>query len=131
MYIITTLAVSLLSILFVVISLKIITLRHRYKVSLGSNGHEDLEKIIRAHGNFAEYVPIALILLLCAEANHANWIVLSILVGLLIVGRLFHTWAFIFNKHHYKFRSRGMVLTLTVIICLSLLNIILLLKPYF
>lgn len=131
MYIITTLVASFLSLLFIALSLKVIMLRHRYKVSLGASGHEDLEKMIRGHGNFAEYVPIALILLLCAEANHADSTVLSILGGLLILGRLFHAWAFIFNKYHYRFRSRGMVLTLIVIACLSLLNIILLSRLHY
>lgn len=127
MYTITPLTASLLTIIFMIISIKIIKLRHQYKISLGSSGHEDLEKVIRAHGNFAEYTPIALILMLCAEANKANWIILLILALLFILGRTLHAYAFIFNKQHFKFRVRGMVLTFSVLICLAVLNIILVL----
>lgn len=125
MYPITTLTASLLSLLFIIISLKTITLRHRYKVSIGSGGNKHLKMIVRAHGNFAEYVPIALILMLCAEANQANVIALSILACSLILGRLFHLYAFVFNKKHFKFRVLGMVFTITAIIFLAALNILL------
>jgi uncharacterized membrane protein YecN with MAPEG domain len=112
--------------MFVAMSLKIVKLRHLHKVSLGAQGHEDLEKTIRAHGNFAEYTPIALILMLCAEVNKANWIILSILVFLFILGRILHAYAFIINKHHFKFRVRGMTLTFLTIVCLAVLNGVLL-----
>jgi uncharacterized protein len=39
-------------------------LRKQFKVLIGDAGHERLLRASRAHGNFAEYVPIALILLL-------------------------------------------------------------------
>lgn len=124
MYHITTITASLLSLLYIIISLKIIKLRHQYKVSIGSGGNERLEMIIRAHGNFAEYVPIALILILCAEINQANIIILIILAFSLLLGRLFHAYAFVFNKQHFKFRAYGMILTFTTIIFLAFLNII-------
>lgn len=127
MYIITTLTASLLTIIFIIISIKIIKLRHQYKISLGANGYEDLKRVIRAHGNFAEYTPITLILLLCAEANNANWIILFILALFFILGRVSHAYAFIFNKQHFKFRVRGMVLTFSVLLSLAALNIILVL----
>ena len=123
MYPVTTSTASLLALVFVGITLNIVKFRHKYKVSIGENGHEDLHRIIRAHGNFAEYVPITLLLMLCAEANHANWKVLSVLAAFFVLGRLFHAYAFIFNKKHYRFRFRGMVLTLSVILCLALLNL--------
>ena len=101
MYPITTLTASLLSIIFIIISLKIIKLRRQYKVSLGASGHEDLERSTRAHGNFAEYTPISLLLMFLAEANKANWILLVILALLFILGRTLHAYAFIFNKQHF------------------------------
>lgn len=127
MYIITTLTASLLAILFLIISLKIIKLRKHYKISLGASGHDDLELVIRAHGNFAEYTPITLILMLCAEANKANSILLFIIALFFILGRMMHAYAFIFNKQHFKFRVRGMLLTFYPLIALAALNIILLL----
>jgi uncharacterized protein len=127
MYTITALTASLLSIIFMIISIRIIKLRHQYKISLGAQGHDDLERAIRAHGNFAEYTPITLILILCAEANNANWIILLILAFFFILGRIIHAYAFIFNKQHFKFRVRGMVLTFSALISLAVLNITLVL----
>lgn len=76
MYPTTTLTACLLAVIFIIISAKIIRLRYQHKVSIGAQNHEELERAIRAHGNFAEYTPILLILMLCAEANKANWVVL-------------------------------------------------------
>lgn len=125
MYPVTTLTASFLALLFIVMSLKIVKLRYQYKVSLGANEHEDLNRLIRGHGNFAEYVPITLLLLLCAEANNANLVVLSVVTAMFVLGRIFHAYAFIFHKMHFKFRLRGMVLTLVSILCLALLDIFL------
>ncbi|HRD69196.1 MAG TPA: hypothetical protein PK657_03545, partial [Legionella sp.] len=41
MYPITTVTTSLLSIILIIVSIKIINLRREYKVSLGNNGHQD------------------------------------------------------------------------------------------
>lgn len=127
MYTITTVTASVLSIILIILSIKIVTLRKRYKISLGADGHEDLARAVRAHGNFAEYTPITLILILCAEANKANWVVLFILALFFILGRMFHAYAFIYNKQHFKFRTRGMILTFSILICLSILNLALVL----
>jgi len=125
-YPITTITISILAFIFVAISIKTIQFRRVYKVSMGDNGHQDLQMLIRSHGNFSEYVPITLILLLCAEANHGQWLLVSVLALLFVLGRVFHAYAFIFNKHHFKFRKSGMVLTFLCIILLSVLNVILL-----
>ena len=125
---ITTLTASILSILYFSMSAKIIKLRKRYRISIGGAGHKDLEMAIRAHGNFAEYTPIVLLLMLCAEANKANGIMLLILAVLFILGRICHAYAFIFNKYHFKLRTIGMLLTFFILIYLSVLNVILLLS---
>jgi uncharacterized protein len=43
---------------------------------------------IRRHGQFAEYVPISIILLFLLELNHANTVVLAGLAGMLVLSRL-------------------------------------------
>lgn len=42
---------------------------------------------IRRHGQFAEYVPISILLLLLLELNHANRLVLAGLAGILVLSR--------------------------------------------
>lgn len=125
MYPVTTITSAILAIAFVVISIKIIKFRKLYKVSIGGHGHEDLKMTIRAHGNFSEYVPLTLILILCAEANNTNPVILSILALAFIVGRFCHAYAFVVNKDHFKYRVAGMILTFFCITALALLNTIL------
>jgi uncharacterized protein len=43
---------------------------------------------IRRHGQFAEYVPISILLLLLLELNHANAVALAGLAGVLMLSRL-------------------------------------------
>ena len=67
--------------------------RREHQVALGTGNQPELEVAIRAHGNFVEYVPFVLMLLLCAEVNSAPlW--LTIPAGLaLITGRWLHASA--------------------------------------
>ncbi|TAL66488.1 MAG: glutathione S-transferase [Legionella sp.] len=127
MFPITTLTSSILAGVYVAMSIKVIQLRRTYRVSVGADGHKDLEMLIRAHGNFSEYVPLTLILLLCAEANNIHWIPLLIIALLFLAGRLFHAYAFIYNLDHFKHRVRGMKLTFLCLVALAILNILLLL----
>ena len=62
MLIVTSLIASVLTIFFVKLSFAVIALRRKNRVALGTGGQEELERAIRAQGNFAEYVPISLIL---------------------------------------------------------------------
>lgn len=63
MLLVTSVIASLLTIIFVKLSFAVIGLRRKNKVGLGSGGNEDLERAIRAQGNFAEYAPFGIILL--------------------------------------------------------------------
>jgi uncharacterized membrane protein YecN with MAPEG domain len=90
MLLMTSIIAAILTIIFVKLSFAVIGLRRKNKVGLGSGGYDDLERAIRAQGNFAEYVPIGLILIACLELNGAPWW-LVILPGIaLIIGRLIH-----------------------------------------
>ncbi|QWE18652.1 MAPEG family protein [Polynucleobacter corsicus] len=46
-------------------------MRRKNKFGIGSGGNDDLERAIRAQGNFAEYVPFGIILITCLEPNGA------------------------------------------------------------
>jgi uncharacterized protein len=51
------------AILHVWMSLRVSRLRRHFRVSIGDGGNEALARRMRAHGNFAENMPIFLILL--------------------------------------------------------------------
>ena len=60
---------GLLGITFMYLSILVIKGRRSAKISLGDGGNSHFLGIIRAHANFAEYVPLILILMLIAEIN--------------------------------------------------------------
>ena len=76
MLLITAFFSSILALIFYKLSINVIRLRRKYKVSLGSSKkNKDLNQAIRAHGNLSEFLPIGLILLACLEVNHLPKIV--------------------------------------------------------
>lgn len=123
MLIITTLIASVLTLLFIKLSIAVIKLRGKNKVGLGSGGHEDLERAIRAQGNFAEYVPIALILIGCLELNGAPWWLVLIPGLTLIAGRLYHSKGINTPPPDFSNRILGMKLTFATLITLVILNV--------
>jgi len=61
---ITALYAGVLGILLVVISARVSVLRGKFKVMFGDGGQDALMRAIRAQGNFTEYVPLALLLIM-------------------------------------------------------------------
>ena len=64
---ITPLYASLLAIIFVVLSVRTILVRRAAGIAIGAGSDIRLERALRAHGNFAEYVPLALLLIYFLE----------------------------------------------------------------
>lgn len=87
---ITSLTAAILAVVYVGLAVFIIRLRFRLRVGLGDGDQPELQRAIRMHGNFAEYVPFMLLLLLLCEAQQiaAPW--LYLLAGLTVFGRLSH-----------------------------------------
>lgn len=123
MLLITSIIASVLSIIFIKLSLAVIGLRRKNKVGLGSGGHEDLERAIRAQGNFAEYVPFGLILIACLELNGAPWWLVAIPGITLIIGRLIHARGINTPPPDFSKRVLGMKFTFNTLIALVVLNL--------
>jgi len=112
---ITPLYAGLIALLFVYLSLRVITVRHSDRISLGDGGKSDMEKRIRAQGNCAEYAPIALILLALAEFQGAPVWVIHLLGIMLLSGRIIHAWGLSQSPQNLRARVIGMLLTLMMI----------------
>lgn len=123
MLLITSLITSVLTIIFIKLSFAVIGLRRKNKVGLGSGGHEDLERAIRAQGNFAEYVPIGLILIACLELNGAPWWLVALPGITLIIGRLIHAVGINQPPPNFSNRVLGMKFTFYTLIALVLMNL--------
>ena len=87
---ITALIASVLTLFYVQLSLHVIRLRKLHQVSVGTGGVEVLERAIRAHGNFAEYVPLSLVLMALLEINGAPSLLVAALGACLVMGRYLH-----------------------------------------
>jgi len=123
MLLITSIFTATLTIIFVKLSFAVIGLRRKNKVGLGNGGHEDLERAIRAQGNFAEYVPIGVILIACLELNGAPWYLVAIPGITLILGRWIHAKGINIPPPDFSKRVLGMKLTFGTLISLAVLNL--------
>ncbi len=108
---VTALYAALLAVLFLVLSFRTLNYRRTQKVEIGDGGDRDLLRRIRVHGNFAEYVPIALLLMGFAESLGLAATSLHVMGGLLLVGRIVHGYGLSQNPHILPMRVAGMVAT--------------------
>ncbi len=128
---VTLFASGILGILCVLLSVLVSVERNRAKVLLGDGGGDpkatSLLAAIRAHGNFIEHVPIALILLGGIEVSGASRLTCEIFAGLLILARIAHLIGIRLGSPH-PLRAAGAILTWLVILGLSIEALLLLLE---
>jgi uncharacterized membrane protein YecN with MAPEG domain len=114
--IVTPLYAALLAFWFMVLTLRVSQRRHSEGVSLGDGGRAPLQRAIRAHANFAEYVPFALVLLLLLELTRVSIYVVHALGITLVVARVLHGIALAFTDGWRFGRFWGTLLTVVVIV---------------
>ena len=123
MLIVTSIFASLLAAIFLKLAFNVIHLRRKNKVPLGTGGFADLEKAIRAHGNFSENVPIALILMGTLELNGAPWWLVALFGSTLTIGRALHALGIYQEPKRFINRIRGMKFTFRTLMALIASNI--------
>ena len=119
---ITSLYASLSVLLIVRLSISVIKLRRKNRISVGDGGNEELQLAIRAHANALEYIPVTLLLLLMLELNGAPKILIHILGATLLLGRIFHAMGL--PAKNLRKRVLGMQITIYLLIGLAILNIL-------
>lgn len=113
---ITPVYAAVLALLFVFLSLRTIRFRRRFSVAIGDGDQNLLARASRAHGNFAEYVPIALLLIYFIETGAAMPTLVHALCLLLLAGRLIHAWGISQEKEILRFRVTGMLMTFSTLV---------------
>lgn len=81
---------GLLGLIFLFLSIRVIGGRRLARVGLGDGGDRVLQRRMRAQANFAEYVPLVLLLMLLAELQGVSSWVLHGVGACLVLGRLVH-----------------------------------------
>jgi uncharacterized membrane protein YecN with MAPEG domain len=92
-------------------------------VSIGDGGRLDLITAMRRHANFAEWVPLALILIALLELNRVSGTAIHALGATLVVARLSHAFGFRKDDSFSAFRGIGAGLTVLVTIVASVWSI--------
>lgn len=80
---------------------------------------------MRVHSNFAEYVPITLILILFVEAQGGPPLLVHALGALLLIGRSVHAYGVSQMNEKFVFRVSGMMMTFAALLvsaCVLLFN---------
>ncbi|MFW5926668.1 MAG: MAPEG family protein [Wenzhouxiangella sp.] len=90
-YTVTMFYAGLLGLILIAMSMRLVMMRRRLKVGLGSGGNEVMQRQVRAHANFCEYVPLALLLLLLMESASTVPVPALHALGIaLVAGRILH-----------------------------------------
>ena len=112
--IVTPAYAGLLVLWFLVLAWRVIRRRGR-GISLGDGGDAAMLRVIRGHANFAEYVPLALLLMAMLELCNFSAYVLHGLGAMLLIGRLLHGYALSFTDKFQFGRFWGTTLTFLVL----------------
>lgn len=110
---ITSLYAGLLALVFLALSARVVAVRGR--VSLGDGGDPVVLRRMRGHANFAEYVPLILLMMALLEFQHAAGWQLHAIGATLVVARLLHGIALSFTQKWWFGRFFGTVLTFTLL----------------
>lgn len=119
----TSFYAGLLAFVFVVLSFRIILMRRKFQVGIGHGEQKELHRAIRVHGNFAEYVPLALFLMLLLELNQTESWLMHVLGLSLLVGRMFHAMGLGKSAGTSMPRFIGGVLTYSMMLVAAALNV--------
>jgi uncharacterized membrane protein YecN with MAPEG domain len=111
---------ALLALLFVGLSVRTLRLRRRLKIAVGDAGNEAMLRAMRVHSNFAEYVPLSLLLIFFVEGTGANPLCVHALGISILVGRISHAYGVSQINENLLFRVFGMAMTFTTMIVAAL-----------
>jgi uncharacterized membrane protein YecN with MAPEG domain len=114
--VITPLYAGLLAFLLIALAVNVSKMRVKHKVGLGDGGVPELIQAMRVQGNFTEYAPLGLMLMLIVELlAFPGWAVHA-LGAMLVVGRAAHAFGFARNPGRSFGRFIGMILTWLVLV---------------
>ena len=111
---------ALFGIILFVLSIRTIRVRRKLRIAIGHSDDALMERAMRVHANFCEYVPVAVLLIYLLEVTLGTTYWIHALGGTLLVGRLLHAYGVSRPREDFRFRVTGMVLTFTVIISAAL-----------
>ena len=82
-----------LACIYSVLAITVVALRGKHNVPFGDGGVERLKRAIRAHANFAEWVPLTLMLVGVLESDGYSATYVTAVLTALVVARVLHPMA--------------------------------------
>ena len=110
----TAIYTAILGLLAALLTVNVIVNRVRAKVDIADGGVAGLAQAIRAHANFAEHTPLALLLIGLVEAFGYRAAVVNGLAVVLLVARLLSAWGLNSSLKQTFGRQSGAGLTILV-----------------
>lgn len=118
---------GLLALIYAGLSSWVVAGRLSSSVLHGDGGDSALLKRIRAHGNFAEYVPLTLLLVALLEIQGAGYALVQTLLIVLVIARLLHPVGMLAPENsvqQYVCRGGGTIATFLVMSVAAILLLI-------
>lgn len=122
---VTPIYAALAGLLLLLLSIRVVKTRKKIRVAIGDKGDATLARRIRVHGNFVEYAPITLLLLLLAELQGGPVWLLHTVGASLLIGRCIHAYGVSQEPENFKVRSAGMLLTFAALVGGAIANLVL------
>lgn len=120
---ITALYAGILALIVLALAINVTVHRVKLQVSLGDGGKPQMLRMIRLHGNAAEYIPLALVLMAIYEFNGGGHMGLHIVGIALVVGRVLQTAGMWATDMPNIGRQIGQSLTWLALVALAVLNL--------
>lgn len=117
---ITALYAGLLGLMVLVLAGLVVRARWRYKTGLGTGSEPGMERAVRVHANFVEYVPLTLVVMLAGEINGLPSALLHGAGIALVAARALHAWGLGHSSGRSFGRFWGTATTWLVLLVLSL-----------
>lgn len=117
---VTPIYAALLGLLFILLSFRVIRVRRRVRVAVGTGDSPELLRATRVHGNFIEYVPMTLLLIWMLETQGAPSVFVHALGLVLLIGRCIHAYGVSQTVENLKLRISGMLMTFSVLMVSAL-----------
>ena len=117
--VITGFYLSILLLLYIVLGLQVSRLRRGNRVLFGDGDNIKLRSAIRAHANFAEYVPIIALMVGMLEMSGISATRVHLLMGALLLARLIQPIGMYVGPRTWQFqvcRVGGILITLAVML---------------
>ena len=122
---VTALYAGLLALLYMKVSLDVISSRRGHQISLGNGKSGEIEAIVSAHSNFAAYTAFLLFLTFLLETSgQFPTLLLHALAATFTLGRVLHFMAFRGERMNFQLRAFGMHMTLWPLLALGTLNVL-------